>query len=94
MNNSLYNNSILPNQTMMQNINGYPNNYVEEYLKSNLGNIVEAQVSFCDSIEWRDSIFKGKLENVGKDYIVIRDNQNSYVIWSIYIDYIVFNNNH
>ena len=93
MNNNLYNSSILPNQPIMQNTNGYPGNYVEEYLKENVGKIAEVHVSFCDSIEWRDSIFKGIIDRVGKDYITIKDNQNSYVIWNIYIDYIVFNNN-
>ena len=69
--------------------NNYYHNYVDDYLKSNLGKQVEVHVSFSDSIEWRDSIFKGTLETLGKDYIVINSNNKRYVIWSIYIDYII-----
>ena len=90
MNNSLYNNGtgFIPNQM----INGYENNtnnYVENYLKEKIGHQIEIHASFCDSIEWRDSIFQGILEQVGKDYIVLNDNNNSYVIWNIYLDYII-----
>lgn len=70
-------------------INNYYHNYVDEYLKSNIGKKIEAHVSFSDSIEWRDSLFKGILEAVGKDYIVITYDNKKHVIWSIYIDYIV-----
>ena len=69
--------------------NNYYHNYVDEYLKVNIGKRVEVHVSFSDSIEWRDSLFKGILENVGKDYIVVNYDNKKHVIWSIYIDYIV-----
>ena len=70
-------------------INTHYHNYVDDYLKNNIGKKVEAHVSFSDSIEWRDSLFKGILESVGKDYIVINYDNKKHVIWSIYIDYIV-----
>ena len=90
MNNNLYNNGYIPNHGMINNYqNDYSNGYVEGYLKNNLGKRVEAHVSFSDSIEWRDSIFTGILEGVGKDYMVIRNNQNTYVIWNIYVNYII-----
>lgn len=69
--------------------NNFFHNYVDDYLKNNIGKKVEAHVSFSDSIEWRDSLFKGILESVGKDYIVINYDNKKHVIWSIYIDYIV-----
>lgn len=69
--------------------NNYYHNYVEDYLKANIGKKVEVHVSFADSIEWRDTIFTGILEMVGKDYIVINSNKNRQIIWSIYIDYII-----
>lgn len=94
MNNSLYNTGYAPNQNIMPNMNNYQHSYVEEYLKMHLGKRVEAHVSFCDSIDWRDSIFTGTLEDVGKDYIVISNDNKSYVIWSIYIDYIVLIKNY
>ncbi len=82
MNNGLYNNYHSP-------LNNYYPSYVEEYLRENLGKRVEVHTSFSDSIEWRDSIFNGILENTGKDYIVINSDNKKYVIWSIYLDYII-----
>ncbi len=80
MNNNLYNN--YPNTS-------YYYNYVDEYLKSNIGKRIEVHTSFSDSIEWRDSVFQGTLETTGKDFIVINTDNKKYVIWSIYIDYII-----
>ena len=69
--------------------NNYYHNYVDEYLKGNIGKNVEVHVSFSDSIEWRDMEFIGLLETVGKDYIVVNNNNKKHIIWSIYIDYII-----
>lgn len=75
---------------MNNNLFNYNNHhYVDEYLKNNLNKEIEVHVSFSDSIEWRDSVFKGKLDSVGKDYIVIQKNNKKTVIWAIYIDYII-----
>ena len=80
MNNNLFNN---------YNQNFIPNNYVEEYLRNNIGKKIKAYVSFSDSIEWRDIIFSGILEKVGKDFIVINDDNIKQVIWCVYIDYAI-----
>ena len=75
---------------MYNNFNPISNQYyVDDYLKGNIGKRIETHVSFSDSIEWRDSVFKGFLEAIGKDFIVVNDNNKKYVIWAIYIDYIV-----
>lgn len=74
---------------MNNNIYNFNNNYVDDYLKANINKEIEIHVSFSDSIEWRDSVFKGKLVSVGKDYIVIQNNSKKIVVWSIYIDYII-----
>lgn len=91
MNNNLYNgygyNPNIPNDYNNQT------KYVENYLSKKIGQKIEIHVSFCDSIEWRDSIFTGILDDVGKDYIVINSNNTLYVIWNIYIDYILFPQN-
>jgi len=86
MNSNLYNGNYIPN---IPNVNNYHGNYVEDYLKNNLGRKVEVHASFCDSIDWRDSIFAGILESIGKDYIVIKENNKTYVIWNVYLDYLV-----
>lgn len=89
MNNNLYNANYLPQHGMIPNISNYQEEYVENYLRSNLGKQVKVHVSFSDSIEWRDSVFTGILQDVGKDYIVVSNNQENYVIWSVYINYII-----
>ena len=83
----MYNNPNIMNTMPIQN------NYIDELLRNNIGKKMEVHASFTDSIEWRDSIFNGILESVGKDYIIIKMDQKSYIIWSIYIDYIIVNNN-
>ena len=94
MNNNLYNTSgFIPNQGIIPQNNNYNGNYVEDYLRGFISHNVEAHVSFCDSIEWRDSVFTGILEAIGKDYIVIRNSSNKYVIWNIYLDYLILTDN-
>ena len=74
---------------MNNNLYNFNNHYVDDYLKNNINKVAEVHVSFSDSIEWRDSIFKGKINNVGKDYLIIENDNKKIVIWSIYIDYII-----
>lgn len=101
MNNNLYTtpnfipsqSSSPPNPNIMGNQYSYnQSDYAETLLKNNVGKNVQAHVSFTDSIEWRDSIFTGILEEAGKDYILIYDQGTNkrYLIWSVYLDYIVF----
>ena len=49
MNNNLFNYNLNNNH-----------HYVDDYLKNNINKEIEVHVSFSDSIEWRDSIFRGK----------------------------------
>ena len=88
MNNNLYNNYI-PNHGNVQDFGYLSNEYVEGYLKNNIGKRIEIYVSFPDSVEWRDNIFKGILEQVGKDFIVINNDLKKYIIWCIYINYAI-----
>ena len=74
---------------MNNNLYNFNSHYVDDYLKNNINKVAEVHVSFSDSIEWRDSIFKGKINNVGKDYLIIENDNKKIVIWSIYIDYII-----
>ena len=66
--------------------------YAENLFKANIGKRLEVYVSFSDSIEWRDSIFKGILEDAGRDFLLIRDENSNkrYVLWNVYLDYVVF----
>ena len=68
------------------------NEYIYELLAKNINKYCQIYLSFCDSIEWRDSIFEGYIEQIGKDYVLIYNKQNNkhYLLWMIYINYIIF----
>jgi len=80
----------VPNLGSQYNYN--QNDYAENLLKENIGKTIEVYVSFSDSVEWRDSIFRGILEDAGRDYLLIYDQtiNKRYLLWNVYLDYIVF----
>ena len=84
----------IPSQSTMPPSNGSYN--AEEYafniLKKNIGKKVKVYASFSDSIEWRDSIFEGIIEETGRDYILLYDNVDNkrYLLWAVYINYLMF----
>ena len=66
--------------------------YIENILRLNKGKRVRAFVSFPDSIEWKDRIFTGIIEEAGRDHLIISDpnNGNWYLILMIYLNYVEF----
>jgi len=73
------------------NINLSPEEYAESLLKLNVGKYAEFYMSFSDSNQWRDRIFRGIIEDSGRDYAVLKQDDGSYVIlWLIYLDYVIF----
>ena len=56
------------------------------------GKIANFYVSFPNSKEWKDIIFKGNIENVNDNFTLIRDvNSNKLIlVCNNFIDYIVF----
>lgn len=69
--------------------------YIENILRLNKGKRVEIFMSFPDSIEWKDRVFKGIIEESGKDHIILSDPNtgNWYLLVLIYVDYIKFDEN-
>ena len=66
--------------------------YIENILRHNKVKKVKAYVSFPDSVEWKDRIFEGTVEQAGRDHLIIKDTQNGYwyLILMIYLDYVEF----
>lgn len=66
--------------------------HIENILRLNKGKKVEIFQSFADSGEWKDRIFKGIIEESGKDHIILSDpaTGNWYLLLLIYIDFIKF----
>lgn len=88
--------SYIPSQSSSPPGVGYVDNntsYAEDILNQNIGKKLKVYMSFSDSIEWRDRIFEGTLEAWGRDFFLLSDKKNNkwYMVWTIYIDYIEFN---
>ena len=66
--------------------------YIENILRLNRGKQVEVYMSFADALEWKDRVFKGIIEQSGKDHIILSDPKtgNWYLILLIYVNYIKF----
>jgi spore germination protein Q len=88
-----------PNQQTMpgleQQITGFPFieiSYVENILRLNRGKRAKFYMSFPDSIEWRDRVFSGIVEEAGRDHIIINDPATGawYLLLMIYLNYVEF----
>ena len=66
--------------------------YIENILRLNKGQRVRAYVSYPDSVEWRDKVYNGIIEEAGKDHLIISDPNTGkwYLIRMIYLDYVEF----
>lgn len=86
------------NNSNFGNVPIYTNNdlneqsYVENILRLNRGKSVEIYASYADSNEWKDRIFRGIIEQSGKDHIILSDPNTGewYLILLIYVNYIKF----
>ena len=65
--------------------------------KLNEENIIEEgkKLSFPDSVEWKDKIFTGVVEQAGRDHLIISDPSTGkwYLILMIYLNYVEFEEN-
>ena len=66
--------------------------YIENILRLNKGKLGKFYCSFPDSIEWKDTVFTGIVEQAGRDHLII-SNPNTgkwYLILIIYLNYVEF----
>ena len=66
--------------------------YIENILRLNKGKRVRAYVSYPDSVEWRDKVYDGIVEEAGRDHLIISDPSTGkwYLIRMIYLNYVEF----
>ena len=66
--------------------------YIENILRLNKGKKVRAYVSYPDSIEWKDKIYEGIIEEPGRDHLILSDPATGkwYLIRLIYLNYVEF----
>ncbi len=87
----------VPNQDTTSYTQSYPpiyeESYIENILRLNKGKQVEIYTSYPDASEWHDRIFKGIIEQSGRDHIILSDPNtgNWFLVLMIYVNYIKFN---
>ena len=102
MNGTYYQNPTFPNATS----NNYQDNivpvgqqdlpmeqsYIENILRLNKGKKIKAYVSYPDSIDWKDSVYTGIIEQAGRDHLIVSDPSTGkwYLILMIYLNYVEF----
>lgn len=74
------------------NNNHYQNNNIYNLLKRNVGKLGTFYFTFPESVDKRDKEFKGVLEDIGNDYILISDSSNGkwYMFMIYFLNYIEF----
>lgn len=65
--------------------------YIENILRLNKGKHAKAYISFPDSMNWKDKIFDGYIEQAGRDHLVMSNDEGKwFLIPLIYLDYVEF----
>jgi spore germination protein Q len=101
MNGTYYQNPTFPGNASNYdvNLNNQSNNdlpieqsYIENILRLNKGKVVTAYVSYPDSTEWKNMVYKGRIEQAGRDHLIISNQETGewYLILLIYLNYVTF----
>lgn len=65
--------------------------YAETIFSKNHGKQVSVYLSYPDSVEWRDRIFKGIILADGRDYLLLKDSEGrTILLWLVYINFATF----
>ena len=65
--------------------------YIENILRLNKGSHAKAYISFPDSVNWKDKIFDGIIEQAGRDHLVMSLTDGKWILVPmIYLDYVEF----
>lgn len=66
--------------------------YVENILRLNIGKLGTFYFTYTGSLDWRDRIYKGILEQAGRDHFVVREqnSQKRYLLQLVYFDWAEF----
>ena len=65
---------------------------IENILRLNKGKKVKVYASYPDSNEWKDRIYKGIIEESGRDHLILSDPStgNWYLIRMLYVNFVEF----
>ncbi len=85
---------IYPNQNPLQpgQISDFEESYIENILRLNKGKVGTFYMTYNDSLEYRDKVYRGIIQAAGKDHIVISDTRDGkrYILLLVYLDYVEF----
>lgn len=90
----------LPNQPQMppqnnqnEQVDPFEQSYIENIIRLNKGKVGTFHMTYSDSLEWRDKVYKGVVLAAGKDHIVISDQRDGkrYILLLVYLDWVEFN---
>ena len=101
MNGSYYKSPLFTGDSNYERDTSFPGNtvdlpmeqsYIENILRFNKGKRVTAYFSFSDSNNHKDMVYKGIIEQAGRDHLILSDPQTGkwYLLLMIYLDYIEF----
>ena len=80
-------NTVTPNQEYAPKVDiPFEQSYIENILRVNKGKLINIYMTFPDSVEWRDKVFTGILEQSGRDHIT----GTWQLLLMIYVSYITF----
>ena len=62
--------------------------YIENIIRLNRGKLGTFYMTYSDSNEWRDRVYRGVIEAAGVDHIIISDPRDGkrYILLNIYLD--------
>ena len=85
---------IYPNQNPLQpgQISEFEESYIENILRLNKGKVGTFYMTYNDSLEYRDKVYRGIIQAAGKDHLVISDTRDGkrYILLLVYLDYVEF----
>lgn len=81
-----------PGNISYSSLNDDEQSYIENILRLNKGKRARAYVSYPDSVEWRDKVYDGLIEEAGRDHLIMSDPSTGkwYLIRIIYLNYVEF----
>jgi spore germination protein Q len=71
----------------------FEQSYIENILRLNRGKLGTFYMTYSDSLEWRDRVYRGVIEAAGRDHIIISDPRDGkrYLLLNVYLAWVEFN---
>ena len=70
----------------------FEESYIENILRLNRGKMGTFYMTYSDSLEYRDRVYRGVNEAAGRDHIIISDTRDGkrYILLTVYLDWVEF----